>query len=281
MNPTSRAVIIALVLAGAAGGFLWWRHRPAPAPPAPPVTTPAAPAAPVAVPIAPAAPTGPAHPLGTRPASGEGGLPALDDSDAFFKKALGELFGGKSGLSFLILDGFARRLVASINNLGNDSAGAELWPVNHAAGRFEVEPRAGGAVIGAANVDRYAAFVRFADGVDTQRAVALYLRLYPLFQRAYEELGYPGKYFNDRVIEVIDNLLATPDLVAPVKVKLVEVDGAARPAASARLYVYDDPALEAASSGQKILLRMGHENAAKLKAKLTDVRRHLVDAGPH
>lgn len=27
-----------------------------------------------------------------------------------------------------------------------------------------------------------------------------YVRLYPLFQKAYVELGYPNGYFNDRLI---------------------------------------------------------------------------------
>jgi hypothetical protein len=36
--------------------------------------------------------------------------------------------------------------------------------------------------------------------VDTRKAVALYVDLYPLFQGAYAELGYPNRYFNDRLI---------------------------------------------------------------------------------
>ena len=38
------------------------------------------------------------------------------------------------------------------------------------------------------------------------------------------------------------------------------------------LYRYADPALESRSSGQKMMIRMGHENAARLKAKLREVR---------
>ena len=40
--------------------------------------------------------------------------------------------------------------------------------------------------------------------------------------------------------------------------------------------MFDDPSLEASTAGQKILLRMGRENAAKLAAKLTDIRQHIV-----
>jgi hypothetical protein len=203
-------------------------------------------------------------------------LPALDRADAYVENALVDLLGRKAVQSFLHLDGSARNFVATVNNLATDNAAAQMWPLSPTAGRFDTDVRDGRLVIGARNADRYAAFVRFADGVDTQRAVALYVRLYPLFQRAYEELGYPGRYFNDRVVEVIDSLLATPTVSGPIEVKRIALDGAT--SATSGLYVFADPALEAATAGQKILLRMGHENAAKLMDKLTSIRKRIVSS---
>ena len=179
--------------------------------------------------------------------------------------------------SFLHLDGFARNFVATVNNLGTDNAAAQMWPVKPTPGYFDTEIRDRDVVISAKNASRYAAFVRFVDGVDTHRAVALYVRLYPLFQRAYEELGYPGQYFNDRVVEVIDSLLATPNVTEPIKVKRITVDGGA-PSAGGGLYVFEDPSLQASTAGQKILLRMGRENRPKLMAKLTSIRQAIVNS---
>ena len=130
--------------------------------------------------------------------------------------------------------------------------------------------------IGARNAERYVPFVRFVEGIDARQAVALYLRVYPLLQQAYEDLGYPGKYFNDRVVEVIDNLLATPMPAGPIAVKRFTADGGA----SSGLYVFVDPALEASPAGQKILLRMGRDNAAPLMAKLRELRALLVARPP-
>ena len=107
--------------------------------------------------------------------------------------------------------------------------------------------------------------------------MALYVRLYPLLQRAYENLGYPDAYLNDRVVAVIDNLLATPNVSGPLRVKRVGLDGGT--GGGAGLYLYEDPALEAATAGQKILLRMGTENRSKLTAKLTEIRAQIA-AGP-
>ena len=275
MNPTSRIVIIvALVVAAGLGGYLWWQHqRPAVVTaPAPVVAPPPKP--PTATPASPPVPPEPAihHPV----ASGHDKLPGLDESDGYIRNALLDLLGKKSALSFLVLDSFARRFVATVNNLATDNAASQSWPVNRTEGHFEVDAPTGSGVIAAQNAARYRPFVDFAAAVDSRRAVSAYVRLYPLFQRAYEELGFPGKYFNDRVIEVIDNLLATPDVTGPIKVKTVSADGTLAPPGPGRLYVFDDPALESATVGQKILLRMGPDNARKLKTKLAEVRQALL-----
>ena len=90
---------------------------------------------------------------------------------------------------------------------------------------------------------------------------ALYIRYYPLFQEAYEDLGYPGQYFNDRLVQVIDHLLQTPEVRGPIQLKQGRV-----------FYEYADPALEARSAGQKLLLRMGAANEALVKQKLRELR---------
>jgi len=82
-------------------------------------------------------------------------------------------------------------------------------------------------------------------------------------------LGYPSQYFNDRLVEVIDHLLAAPDLSGPIEL--------ARPSV---MYVYTDPALEALSSVQKTLLRMGSQNAAVVKTKLREIRTAVAAKTP-
>jgi hypothetical protein len=271
-----RAIFVALVGAVALGAFYAAKYWPRSAPPAPvPTVKPAT--APV-----PPQPTdaGPRQPAIAHPVAAEAGprhpLPALDQSDGYIGKALVDLLGRKPVASFLNLDGFARRFVATVNNLGGESAAPELWPVRPTPGRFEADKRGDRLVIGARNADRYEPFVRFVEGIDSRQAVAAYVRLYPLFQRAYEDLGEPGRYFNDRLIAVIDELLAAPDLPEPVPVKMIGGDGGSPPASSTHLYLFEDPSLENRAAGQKILVRIGRENAKRLKAKLTEVRALLV-----
>jgi hypothetical protein len=262
-----------VVVLAVGGGLVWWQHERATRQEA---EAPAPAAAPAAPPPVAAPPPAPAirHPL---PAAPAGGLPSLDHSDSYLENALAALLGHQKLRAFLHLDGVARRFVATVNNLANDDASASLWPVKTTEGGFETEPRDGGVVIAGRNGDRYVPFVRFVEGIDARRAVALYLQVYPLLQQAYEDLGYPGKYLNDRVVEVIDNLLATPTPAGPIAVKRFAADGAPP---GAGLYVYADPTLEASSAGQKILLRMGRDNATALMAKLREIRAQIVARPP-
>jgi hypothetical protein len=96
-------------------------------------------------------------------------------------------------------------------------------------------------------------------------AVAGYRRLYPQLQKAYEDLGYPNGYLNDRVVDVIDHLLETPEAPGPLLLEQPKV-----------LYRFADADLESRSAGQKLLLRMGVDHARVVKEKLRAVRALIV-----
>jgi hypothetical protein len=119
--------------------------------------------------------------------------------------------------------------------------------------------------IGDANFARYAPLVHVIEATDVKALAVVYTRLYPLFQQSYEDLGYPGKYFNDRLVLVIDHLLQTPEVAGPIPVVQPKV-----------FYEYADPNLESRSAGQKLLIRMGPANARIIKAKLRDFRTEIV-----
>jgi hypothetical protein len=195
---------------------------------------------------------------------------------AALRRALADLLGANNAASFLQLDEFPRRLVATVDNLGRPHAPTQVWPVDPAPDRFTVDERGDAPVIAADNASRYTPFVLVAEAIDAKRAVDLYVRLYPLLQKAYQELGFPNAYFNDRVMAVIDLLLSTPETEMPLKLRLTQVKG---PIASLRPWVryeFADPALESLSSGQKILLRVGPVNQRRLKEKLAQIRSQLA-----
>ena len=186
------ATTIAVLLAAALLAGLWWASRPrepAAANEAPREAALPAPAASSSEPAEPAI----RYPVDT--AQSDQSAAPLD-----FRGALDDLFGARTVASTFLVDDFARRFVATIDNLGRSGASSRLWPVVPAAGRFSVAEADGAATIAAANAARYESFVRLIEGVDLRRAAGAYGQLYPSLQRAYEELGYPKSYFNDRFV---------------------------------------------------------------------------------
>ena len=206
----------------------------------------------------------------------DAGLTNATDTDTRVMKALVDLFGSKNVADFLQFDGIVRRFVATVDNLAREQAPASAWPVQQTKQRFITSGQGDKQVIAANNAARYNPMVLFAESVDPAKAAKAYARLYPLFQQAYEELGYPGRYFNDRLVAVIDHLLQAPEPAGPVQVRLVEVKGDIPSQRPWVRYEYADPQLEAMSSGQKIMVRMGLENERKLKASMRAFREQIA-----
>lgn len=205
------------------------------------------------------------YPVARQPAP----LPALDASDATLNSALSDLLSEKTLVDIFQLREFVRHMVATVDNLPREKIALQLMPVKRAGGKFIVTGKNDSLAIGAGNAARYALYLRLAEAMDAAKMVALYVHFYPLFQQAYQELGYPKGYFNDRLIDVIDHLLAAPDLKPPVMLAQPKV-----------FYLFADSDLEARSAGHKILMRIGSANAAKIKAKLRDIRNELTREGP-
>jgi hypothetical protein len=178
------------------------------------------------------------------------------------------------------LDDFPHRIVATVDNLGRTHASPWLWPINPTDGHFTVMRLNGEELISFDNGLRYIAFIKLMETVDLHRLVELYAQFYSVFQKAYENIGYPKGYFNDRLVEVIDQLLAAPEPDLPLKVHLPKFNGPTKPERLWLLYEFDDPTLQTLNAGQKILLRMGPSNERSIKNKLIEFRR-LVTAGVH
>ena len=194
-------------------------------------------------------------------------LPNLDDSDAWFLLALADLFGSEAGTLFFN-EALIDRLVATVDSLPRGHTPESIRPVTRLSEPFRPEENgdADTILLGPENFARYDALVaRFALAT-TDDLVLTYRRFYPLFQESYQRLGYPNAYFNDRLVEVIDHLLATPEPNAPLRLTRPNV-----------LYEFADPELEALSSGQKLLLRMGNSHAQTMKQNLRQLRAKIAD----
>lgn len=260
-------VVLAVGLAGALWFYWWMSERPASH------SHPIEVGADVPEPRV-QAPPGPAHPLETpkqetpepielRP------LPPLEESDEYFRIELSGVFGDRLGEQ-LVETNLIERVVATVDNLPREQIADRIKPMSGISGQLIVNDgdRDGEYVLAPENYDRYNELVGMVARADVGEIEGLYRRFFPLFQKAYIELGYPESYFNDRVIEVIDHLLATPQPQGRITLVRPHV-----------LYEFADPELEELSPGQKVLLRMGDDHSAIIKEKLREFRSRIVQSG--
>jgi hypothetical protein len=197
-------------------------------------------------------------------------LPTLNQSDVAVKDSITGVLGAKPVEQFLVQENIVRHIVVTIDNLPRKKVAVDLRPVKPTPGDTAISNQGDTTTLGAANYARYAPFIHLVETTDPKTLATVYFHLYPLFQQAYEDLGYPGRFFNDRLVEVIDHLLAAPEPQGPIDVVQPNV-----------FYQFADPKLEDLSAGQKLLIRMGPANERSLKAKLRDFRSELVQNGPN
>ncbi len=189
-------------------------------------------------------------------------LPPLDASDEYFRIEIAELYGEAIG-RLLVESGLIEKIVATVDSLPRTHVAEKIRPVGGLAGEFAVDGQDGSGehMLNPDNYARYDMLIQAVTSADIDRVADTYRRFYPLFQDAYINLGYPNGYFNDRLVEVIDHLLETPEFEGPVALVRPNV-----------LYLFADPELESRSSGQKLLMRMGPQHSASMKRSLRALR---------
>jgi len=261
MNKKMLFAIVALILLGAAfAAYLFWQSeqpepeivqiRNIPTSPPPPPSEPAPVPAPTASREIKAPPAQP--------------LVQLAKSDSFVFDALAGLVGNPALMKFFRSEQIIRNIVVTVDNLPQQRVPVKVMPFTPPAGSFFTAGSEDQLTISPMNANRYASYVKIAEATDTRKLVELYVRLYPLFQQVYKELGYPNKNFNDQLIETLDDLLDTPVIKEPIKLVQPKY-----------FYLYAAPDLEERSIGQKIMLRLGSENGKRVKKKLLEIKQEL------
>jgi hypothetical protein len=205
-------------------------------------------------------------------------LPPLAESDEYVSQTLDEVVGEAAVMQYFSTEDLVARTVATIDALGSRQVPGNIQAMPGPAGSFPavenpspsewVTNELGDPVpqylSDPSGYRRYVTYVEMFEAVDTPTFIDLYERHYPLFQEAWKQLGYADGDFNTRLIDVIDELLATPDVEEPYELMKPEA-----------VYLFVDEELEALSAGQKVLLRMGSENASRVKSKLSEIRQAL------
>ncbi|RXE98134.1 DUF3014 domain-containing protein [Pseudoalteromonas sp. PS5] len=189
-------------------------------------------------------------------------LPSLSQSDTEIKAAVAN-FMSNQAVKLLADDDVIRRTVVYVDNLANGKIAEKHSPVVKPQDNFSVidddiiitDPN---------SYERYTPYVAMFDTMSTAQVVRLYDQYKPLFEEAYEEIGYEGNEFNGILADAIDELLATPipDTALPLIKESVT-------------YKYAYAEWEQLSAAQKQFLRMGPENMKKVKKRLKEIKSAL------
>ena len=219
----------------------------------------------------------PAYAEPIRPARPEP-LPALNQSDVAVVAALQGL-NIDGLLQMVIPEEVLRKFVRAVDAVEEGKLINEYRPVVSPKGALLVDSfrtTVAGSELGtteeveqfrmsAKNYKRYDAYATILTLLDSDATVATYNRFYPLLSEAYKEMGLNKGNFHSVLIRAIDNIIAAPVISGDLNLVRPKV-----------YFEFADPALEKLPAAQKLMLRMGPENAGRVKASLKSLRSKLV-----
>lgn len=191
---------------------------------------------------------------------------SLDKSDAWLRRHAKSLSPHAGFPAWLQIDRLIRvATVVAVNVAEGVSPRPHLgfldipktFPVAEARGRLLLDPKGYG---------RYDSAAAVFGSIDARAAARLFLRLKPLFQKAYRDLGYPKGDVEEVFVAAMDRILRAP---------LVDGDIGLKPAARGINLLYRDARLEGLNPAQKHLVRMGPRNAAMIQDKVREMAEAL------
>ena len=163
----------------------------------------------------------------------------------------------------------ARRLVITVDNLPREHVPSQLRITRGVPELLRVQKDGETITLDPSNYERYDRIISYVEKMDARKIGRLYAKFYPLLQRTYEETGFSEERFHDRVLAALDDMMDAPRPTGPIRLVQPKV-----------LYRFEDDHLESLSAGQKIMIRVGPENAARLRKVLARVRAAIAARDP-
>jgi len=194
-------------------------------------------------------------------------LPGLNDSDRFVQAELGELDNANAVLRQLASAQIIRKFVVLVDGMSRGDIPDRDLPV--AALQTEMTVNEQGEnlfLLDPVSYNRFNLLVNTFAAIDSTTIVEKLTEWDPLFEAAYAELGYPDRTFDMALNQAIGNFLQARVPAGDITLTRPSVH-----------YHFADPALESLSDLEKLLIRMGPENAATVQRKVRDISNRLAD----
>ena len=179
---------------------------------------------------------------------------------------LGALETGTRLLSLLVPDDVIRKFVVFVENVADGNLPQLEYPVKRLPQSMAVRELDENLFeMQTVSYQRYTPVIDGLSAVNPERAIAIYRLMKPLFQEAYAEIGYRNRDFDDALVRAIDSVLNAQTAQGPFQLIKPKV-----------MYIYADSEIENFSPVEKQLLRMGPQNAEKLKLALRQFKEQLA-----
>ena len=185
-------------------------------------------------------------------------LPSLNDSDALVFERLQQLQNGAALMSFLVDQQIIRNIVVLVDNVSKGNLPQANLPYRKLPGEMPVSSIDENLFV--MDESGFARFTTLVDAIvatDAGQAMALYRLFSPLFQQAYAEIGFRDVNFDDTLRRAIRNILDTDEIEGPFQLVKPSV-----------MYLFADASVESMADVQKQIIRLGPDNAEKLKTKM-------------
>ncbi|MFT6976564.1 MAG: hypothetical protein ACJAZA_000264 [Shewanella psychromarinicola] len=182
-------------------------------------------------------------------------LPTLDESDDFVEAKTLAIANGMKIAPMILKKDIARQFVVFVDNLAQGNMVRKASPLKGPDTKFTVSEITNKIYLNPDSYHRYDLYANFIEGLSDKDLISTYTELKPLFAEAFTELGYSNIDFDTRMQQVFSMVADAPIIEDPIELSSISVN-----------YKFVDPNLEALPNAQKLLIRMGPENARKIKA---------------
>jgi hypothetical protein len=193
-----------------------------------------------------------------------GEVPLLADSDAWLRQIVSQISSHPELAEWLVTPELIRGFVVVVDTIAEGTSPASHLEMAAPEEKFGVREVDDKIYIDSASYQRFDLLTEVIESLDTEGTAELYAAIRPLFQQAYQDLGYPGEDFDATLRRAIQRVLATPVVDGPVEIER-----------QVTAYEFSDPALEELSPAAKQFLRLGPENLQRVQAKLRALSRAI------
>jgi len=191
-----------------------------------------------------------------------------ETADAYARDMVESINGGKALAQFVAGDYIVERAVAVVDALRRGEVPYKLLPVGRPSKPFPISDDGLRVTMDPSGFSRYDGFAQWVNGIDVLAIVDLLNDYEQIATEALSRMGVVDFDIRSAVLAATTEILATP--IAPQSAELMKREAN---------WVYMDSELEALSSLQKQVLRMGPENSELIQAKARELRGAVLDSG--